>query len=464
MRTENEQWLQKYHPSKVSEIVGNARVIRSLKEWVSSIRKYPQAAAGTPSPVPITFLYGPGGIGKTSIAHTILTHFNYHIHELNAGEIRSKKRIHDMLENIMENHSVSMMKKKGTRRPVSIVMDEIDGMSCGDKGGLHELFHIMQHQTDVTHPIICISDRPYDKKFPGTMFQEFQLRHPSAKDIAQRLRHICECEDIGISNSCLELIVQHGKSDVRRTIHFLQEVVYHCGNKRNSIITANDIHIVIELSSQPKTDYNIADITRDIFSKPLGRHELHQMHSQDRSFVTMMLYENLPAQLLQKKIANTDNFLIHAQVMHNLCLYDSGDAAVQLPCISCARALMGCGNANLRVSPHKTKQSVPKQILYTNILTKVANQSSVNQAIVSVSKQIQLHPSSFHFIVPLIITRILQTPSDVTKLGVSFQTFEKVLQIYNKWLTELDPSARPTIRKRLSRLKKICKAHLAASP
>ncbi|HIB76087.1 MAG TPA: AAA family ATPase, partial [Flavobacteriales bacterium] len=299
------QWLQKYHPSKIADIIGNVRVIRSLKEWIQNIQRINNTDTlqndTQISVPPITFLYGPGGIGKSCIAETVLKHFNYHVYELNAGEIRSKKRIQNVFERIMNNYSVSMMQTKHTQRTIGVIMDEIDGMSCGDKGGLHELFHIIKQNKDIVHPVICISNRPYDKKISSELYQEFQLRFPTDTDIHKRLRYICKKEHISIDDASLHFIIKHGKCDIRRTIHFLQEVVYSSGNKQMDV-SISDIQSVIEASSTVHNDFNIFDATRDVFNIPLTRYKMVQSYSNDKFLMSIMIYENLPEQLIQKKL------------------------------------------------------------------------------------------------------------------------------------------------------------------
>ena len=72
----------------------------------------------------------------------------------------------------MSEHSVLSMFQRKPKR-IAIVMDEIDGMNNGDKGGINTLIKLMrpkktkkQRLEDVTmNPIICIGNHHMDKKF-----------------------------------------------------------------------------------------------------------------------------------------------------------------------------------------------------------------------------------------------------------------------------------------------------------
>ena len=72
------QWLQTYHPTQLSDVIGNVRLVRQLKEWLNAVQRY-NRAGGTGDatrPVPITFLYGPSGIGKTTALAALASELN----------------------------------------------------------------------------------------------------------------------------------------------------------------------------------------------------------------------------------------------------------------------------------------------------------------------------------------------------------------------------------------------------
>ena len=426
MIPKHEQWLQKYHPQKISDIAGNARVIRSLKEWLQSIKEYNNNASTHASknmPVQIVFLYGPGGIGKTSLAQVLLKHYNYDIYELNSGEVRSKKRMQEILDRILNNHSVNIMKKKEKQKTMSILMDEIDGMSCGDRGGLHELFHIIKKQNNCMHPVICIGDRPYDKKISSTLYTEYQIRRPSENEIMQRLQYICNKECIKIDDITLLWIIKYGKNDVRRTIHFMQEVVYQCGNDRSIEITMEHVERVKKLTSQTKADHNLFDITRTIYKTKKTFQELHEMHTYDESQMYMMVYENLNVQLGQKDIPADNQLCTHMNVLHNLCHIDSlKSSRAYLPT---AQTALCCGFANEYIGKYPITLSTPKRIQYTNILTKIANYSNIQSTFNEVSTLLNINVKHFHYVIPLIISFIVEEPARVVDFNLSLFQLER---------------------------------------
>ena len=306
------------------------------------------------------FLHGPGGVGKTALARAMLKHANYHIYELNSSEVRSKKRIEEIMDKVLNSHSVSMMKKKGTRKTIGIIMDEIDGMSCGDRGGLHELFSIVQRQCRqgyVINPIICISNKPYVKKIPECLYHEIPVRHPSDSDIAQRLRHICDAEQVVVDDITLMWIVKYGRHDVRRTIHFLQEAVHYFGNEPGRELTIEDVNTVKQITSPTVADHNLFDVTRAVFGKLQSLDNLHSMYKSDPRMSLVMMHENAHVQLQQKSASACDGTRMdpYTDVLHHLSLSSMFMAHNTHWELSHAMAAMCCGVANERIGRATTK-------------------------------------------------------------------------------------------------------------
>lgn len=443
-----EQWLQKYHPRSLSDIAGHARVIRTLREWLQSMHAYANNAstAGTSpvvAPPPITFLYGAGGIGKTTLARVLLHHANFHIYELNSGEVRSKKRIEEILEKVLNNHSVSMMKKKNRQQTLGIVMDEIDGMSCGDRGGLHELFHIVQQQYDrgvVVNPVICISNRPYDKKLPENLYQEFHIRRPSESDVVARLRTICDAEGVLVDDMALLWVAKYGNQDVRRTVHFLQEVVYYFGNVPGRELTIEDVDTVKGITRHTVADYNLFDVTRAVFAREQPLDTLHDMYRHDPHLILMMLHENLAVQVPQKALPKTgasdeggDGIHPYTDVLHHLSLANVLSTQGNHWEVSYAMSGITCGVANEQVGRHPTKCSTTKKIQFTNTLTKSATLTHIHHTLTSVSRHFRLHTEHFPRALPLFLAHICSEPEAVVRYGLSIGDVEKLLQVYSKW-------------------------------
>jgi replication factor C subunit 1 len=90
---------------------------------------------------------GPPGIGKSSMVRIISKELGFGLIEINASDKRSKTVIENMLKDLSESSTMTYYMenldtkecKKGKNRKTVIVMDEVDGCSSSDKGGISAL-------------------------------------------------------------------------------------------------------------------------------------------------------------------------------------------------------------------------------------------------------------------------------------------------------------------------------------
>ena len=91
------------------------------------------------------YIYGTPGSGKTKFVEKLLTKMDYDIVKYDASDIRNKNLIETINSNNISNYNVlDMMKKK--KKKIAIIMDEIDGMNSGDKGGIAALIKLIRQK------------------------------------------------------------------------------------------------------------------------------------------------------------------------------------------------------------------------------------------------------------------------------------------------------------------------------
>jgi len=130
------RWCDKYKPKYLDDIFGNKENISKIKTWITDfINKKEGTKIGL-------FISGPPGIGKTSLSHLILNHYGYEVIEYNASDVRSQKSVKENLNKVLNSTNISVMKGNHLKN-IAIIMDEVDGMSSGDRGGVSELVYII---------------------------------------------------------------------------------------------------------------------------------------------------------------------------------------------------------------------------------------------------------------------------------------------------------------------------------
>ena len=89
------------------------------------------------------YIYGLPGSGKTEFITGLLQELNYDIINYDTSDVRNKGAIESLTsDNISDKSVLSLLKK--TTKSVAIIMDEIDGMNNGDKGGINSLIKLIR--------------------------------------------------------------------------------------------------------------------------------------------------------------------------------------------------------------------------------------------------------------------------------------------------------------------------------
>ena len=205
-----DMWTEKHTPKQLREVAGNNGLINKVLAWLSN---------WTPASNPKSLLIsGPPGIGKTTTVRLIGQKLGYSAQELNASDIRNKESVENRLRDASDNCGISGF---NTCAKAMIIMDEIDGMSGGDKGGIAALIEVIK-RTKI--PIVCIcNDRSCPKlKSLGKYCGDMRFQKPTAKDVVMRLVQICKSENFPVPVERLNLIALTSGLDLRQSVNMLQ--------------------------------------------------------------------------------------------------------------------------------------------------------------------------------------------------------------------------------------------------
>ena len=174
-------------------------------------------------------LYGPPGLGKTTLAHVVATHAGYNVVEINASDDRSLAAFKVKLEAATQMKSVS----NADKRPNCLVIDEIDGAPAATINYLVNLLNgkskktsgsKKQQESMLLRPIICICNDLYVPALRPLRQISLLLQFPptSSQRLAQRLSFISAKEPLKTDLTALMALCEKSGNDIRSCLSTLQ--------------------------------------------------------------------------------------------------------------------------------------------------------------------------------------------------------------------------------------------------
>jgi len=104
-------------------------------------------------------LLGNPGVGKTTIAHRMFSESNLKTIEFNASHTRSGASFRKTILPLLKEGGILQMMENGKKGGIGILLDEIDGLSNGERGGLSELLtYLKDSECKIGRPLILISN------------------------------------------------------------------------------------------------------------------------------------------------------------------------------------------------------------------------------------------------------------------------------------------------------------------
>ena len=265
------------------------------------------------------YIYGSPGSGKTEFITGLLHELNYDIIKYDTSDVRNKGAIETLTsENISDKSVLSLLKKK--MKSVAIIMDEIDGMNNGDKGGINSLIKLIrskktkkQKTEEITYtPIICISNYYADKKIKELIkvCDTFEIKKPSHEQIEKIITIIMPNVD---NKLLLENMVRYIDGDLRK----LKSLITIYENNFN--IFKNNI--IQNIFKQKLYNNDTKEITKDLISNKYSIEEhVTSMNETDRTIVGLLLHENIVDCLDYFKM-NT-SIPLYLKLLDNICFSD----------------------------------------------------------------------------------------------------------------------------------------------
>ena len=322
------------------------------------------------------YVYGNSGTGKTTLVNNILKELNYDAIKYDASDVRNVSIIDDITKTNMSNKNIISLFYNSTRK-IAIVMDEIDGMNNGDKGGINALIKLIRpkktkkqklEKTSI-NPVICIGNYRFDKKIRELMkvCNLIEINSPTQDQIRQIVYENMSLLEDDVKNEIIHFV----NGDLRKLEQF-----FTFYEKDKSILTTTFVRNILNNKIYNNETKKIVD---NILKFPYNINDHTQiMNDTDRTSVGLLWHENIIDAIKQGDKKSTIPFYI--QQLNNICVSDYIDRITFQNQIwqfnEMSSLIKTFKNASMyhTYKKNNTFKSDVKEIRFTKVLTKYSTE------------------------------------------------------------------------------------------
>jgi len=338
------------------------------------------------------YVYGAPGTGKTIFVRHILKKLNYDIIKFDAGDVRNKTIVDKITKHNMSDKNVlSLLQKK--QKKIAIIMDEIDGMNSGDKGGINTLIKLIrpkktkkQKKEETTMiPIVCIGNYHIDKKIKEMIkiCSTIELKSPTEKQIKNILNILMPKLDDDLKKNMVAFI----QGDLRKL-----KSTYDIYRSQESLLKNQ---LIQNMFQQKNYNEDVKDIIKKLLNNNFELKEHTEiMNETDRTSVGLLYHENI-IDVLQK-IPKDDSIPFYNNVLNNICFADYIDRITFQKQIwifnEMSSLIKTFYNNHLYHKKYSNKkiQFNPQNVRFTKVLTKYSTEYNNSLFIQNLCKQLNM--------------------------------------------------------------------------
>lgn len=197
----------KYAPKKLDELLGNEEKLQQIRQWMlqwlSGKKRRP------------LLLWGPPGVGKTSVAYALAREYEFDLIELNASELRNRARVERIVS------PVSLASSLFGRGRI-VLMDDADVLAGRkDSGGSAAIAAFLK---ECSCPTLVTATDIWDKKLSGIRneCEQVELKKVSKVSLRKLLEYVAKAEKLDLTAEKVNAIAENARGDVRAALNDLQ--------------------------------------------------------------------------------------------------------------------------------------------------------------------------------------------------------------------------------------------------
>lgn len=273
---------EKYRVKKYAEVIAQEKAVADVQAF---LKEFPKKKA--------LILYGPAGTGKTSLVLAAAKEHNMEIFELNSSDLRNRAKLEEVLKPASLQQSLFKKEKL-------ILMDEIDGVTGTDIGGIPELIRVVQ---TTKHPIIMTCNDIWQTKLAQlrAKCKLVEMKALSITQITDIIKKVAEKEKIKKDDSFFYKIAIKSQGDMRAALNDLQSY-------------ASGENILVDTSEKRDVEDNIFNILRRVFKERGDFLTIYDSTKMSLDEILLWLEENIPKEYKNVALAKAYEALGNADL------------------------------------------------------------------------------------------------------------------------------------------------------
>ena len=373
------------------------------------------------------YIYGSPGSGKSTFVMNLLKEMGYDVIKYDAGDVRNTGLINTITSNNISNRNVLDM-MAGKVKKIAIVMDEIDGMNNGDKGGITALIKLIRQkktkkqklENSTMNPIICIGNYCIDKKIRELMkvCNTFELKLPTMNQIDHIL--ITMFPDLNNHNNQekKQTLLEYIQCDVRK-LNF----VYDIYSKNPLLLEGNSLSLIFQRKSSNEDSKRI---TQTLINKYVSLNQHNRvMNETERTIVALLWHENIVDMI--EKYDKRKSIPVYQKILDKMCYADYIDRITfqnQIWQFNEMSSLMKTFHNNKIYHdnfPENKNNFVTSEVRFTKVLTKYSTEYNNMMFISGLCQELDLDKSELIFMFQEI--RLMMNNEETNDIGKVFENY-----------------------------------------
>ncbi|MEL9929383.1 MAG: replication factor C large subunit [Sulfolobales archaeon] len=268
-------WVIKYRPRTLRDYLDQDEAKEALLKWIKNFANEKKKAV---------LLYGPPGVGKTTLVECLARDMGFELIEMNASDFRRGRDIDRIALKASDKLSL-------VGRGKMILLDEVDGIyERVDSGAIETILELIKN---TRYPVIMTANDPWAPQLRSLRDNVLmiELKRLGKRVVIDLMKRICSNEKIECSDDALDFIYELSQGDLRSAINDLQSVAEGFGKV--------DLDLAKNLLRRRDRELDPFETLRSIFRAKYAwqaRSAVTQTNL-DRDMLIEWLNENLPNQI-----------------------------------------------------------------------------------------------------------------------------------------------------------------------